>query len=283
MVMKISLAFSPDTDDAFMVRAIEAGQIDTGPYQFDLIAADIQHLNEQAMLGTYDITAISIGVYPLIQDLYQLVPVGSSIGDGFGPALVVPLNPRGKSPAQRPEDLRGQRIAIPGRYTSAYYAARMLIGDFQPVPTLFSDIVTEVSEGRCDGGILIHELQLWDHHDHLEKIGDLGQLWEAKYQLPLPLGGNSIRRSLGTHHINQLTEILRKSILYGFEHRESTLKAALKRSGAAISLQEADRYITMYVNDHSLDFHEPVRKSIKLLLEGGASLGLCPPPRPMDL
>lgn len=269
---KISLAFSPDTDDAFMVHAIEKGLIETGDFHFELIAADIQHLNEQARIGTFDITAISIAVYPLIQDAYRLVPVGSSIGDGFGPAIVVPLD----SPATEPNDLKGRRLAIPGQFTSAYYAARMLIGDFEPVPTLFSDIITEVAAGRCDGGILIHELQLWDQHRDLKKIGDLGKLWEARYHLPLPLGGNAIRRSLGDQTISQLTTILRESIIYGFKHRESTLKSALRRSGASIDLQEADRYITMYVNDHSLDLMEPVKKSIDILLKGGSSLGLCP-------
>jgi 1,4-dihydroxy-6-naphthoate synthase len=274
--MEISLAFSPDTDDAFMVHAIEKGLVDTGDYRFKLKSADIQYLNEMALKGIYDVTAISIAVYPLIQDHYHLMPVGSSIGDGFGPAVVVSSEAHAQGLSSI-RDLKGKRIAVPGLHTSAYIAARMLIGPFEPVPTLFSEITKRVAAGECDGGILIHELQLWDKHPHLVKIGDLGRLWFERFELPLPLGGNGIRRSLGQLHVERVTEIFKQSIIYGFQNRESTLEAALYRSGAQISITEGERYISMYVNDNSLTFAPGVQKAIELLLTGGADLGLCPP------
>jgi len=272
----ITLAFSPDTDDAFMVHAIEAGLVATEPFHFELTSADIQLLNEKARQGVYDITAISMAVFPFIQDQYDLVPVGSSIGDGFGPAIVV-ANEAYEKGLRRPEDLRNRRIAVPGLHTSAYFAARMLIGSFEAVPTLFSDITQKVATGECDGGILIHELQLWSQHPQLTKIGDLGQWWNERFRLPLPLGGNAIRRSLGSETITNVTRILKESIIYGFNHRADTLNAALRRSGAPISSNEGDRYISMYVNDHSLAFAPAVHEGIRLLFKGGAELGLCPP------
>lgn len=278
-IQEISLAFSPDTDDAFMIHGIETGAIDTGEFHFHLTSADIQHLNEMALKAVYDITAISIAVFPLIQNHYDLLPVGSSIGDGFGPALIV-NQAAYQQGLRQTKDLKNRRIAVPGLSTSAYFAARMLIGPFQPIPTLFSEITSCVASGACEAGILIHELQLWDSHPDVVKIGDLGRLWQDFYGLPLPLGGNAIRRSLGFENIVKLKQIFHNSIVFGFQNRDQTLDAALRRSGAQISRAEGDRYISMYVNDHSLSFAPPVQKAIGLLLKGGADLGLCPPIQP---
>lgn len=271
MRQRITLAYSPDTDDAFMVHALRSGAIATGPYDFVCTAADIQFLNEQALHGAYDVTAISIGAYPRLADRYLMMPVGASIGDEFGPALIV----RPDSGLTKLEDLAGKRIAVPGRYTSAFMAARGLLPAFVDVPMNFLDIGPSVQRGSVDAGILIHELQLAPEEQGFRKLADLGKLWWQRYQLPLPLGANAIKRDLGPKVIGEVTAILRASIEAGLATRGPTLAAALGQSKAGLDLAAGEQYIAMYVNHRSLAFATDARQAIEQLFRVGAAAGLC--------
>ncbi len=270
--MKITVAYSPDTDDAFMVHAMRTGQVDTLGYEFSFVSADIQKLNEQALDQTFDVTAISIAAYPAISENYLLMPIGASVGDAFGPAIIV----REDSPFSVPSSLVGRRIAIPGRMTSAFFAARALIGPFEEVALPFSEISDAVLNGHVDAGILIHELQLDCEQHGFRKVGDLGRLWQSRFALPLPLGANAIKRSLGESVIREVTQIMRESIEVGLARRTDTLREALAQSGAHIGLEEGDRYISMYVNHRSLSFASDVRTAVTRLLSEGVAAGLCP-------
>ncbi len=268
----ISLAYSPDTDDAFMVLAMKTGLVHSDEFEFTFISDDIQRLNEAALKGTYDVTAISIGAYPALANEYFLMPIGASIGDKFGPALIVTKD----SLLNTPEDLKGKRVAVPGLQTSAYLAAQSLIGGFEPVPMLFSDIGEAVMSAAVDAGILIHELQLNCEERGFKKLGCLGTLWDKAYHLPLPLGANAIRRSLGDEAIKKITKLMRESIEIGLRDRETTLRAALALSKADLDEAHGDRYIAMYVNRHSLNLDPDVQHAIGILLGGGHNKGLCP-------
>lgn len=270
--MNITVAYSPDTDDAFMVHALRSGRVDTKGYTFTFVSEDIQKLNEAALAETYDVTAISIAAYPAIAQSYLLMPIGASIGDAFGPALIV----RHDSSISVASSLAGRKIAIPGRMTSAFFAARALIGPFEEVPMPFFKIADAVRLGEVDAGILIHELQLDCEEKGFKKVADLGRLWHARFGLPLPLGANAIRRSLGESVIREVTQLMRESIEVGLAHRGETLKEALAQSGASLGLDEGDRYISMYVNHRSLAFARDVRSAVTRLLGEGVASGLCP-------
>jgi 1,4-dihydroxy-6-naphthoate synthase len=269
----ISIAYSPDTDDAFMVHAMRQGRVDQRGYTFTYTAADIQVLNEAATRGVYDVTAISIAAYPSLADDYLLMPVGASIGDAFGPAIIV----RADSPVRSVDDLAGKRIAVPGLQTSAFFAARGLIGAFDAQPMTFTDIGPAVARGDVDAGILIHELQIDCERHGFRRLGDLGSLWAQRFSLPLPLGGNAIRRSLGERAIADVTQIMRESIEVGLATRDETLRSALAASKADLDLALGDRYIDMYVNDRSLRFEADVREAMTRLFAIGAEAGLCKP------
>jgi 1,4-dihydroxy-6-naphthoate synthase len=269
---KISIAFSPDTDDAFMVHAMRQGLVDTGAYEFTYTAADIQELNDAARRQTYDVTAISVAAYPSLAADYLLMPVGASVGDAFGPALIVAEG----STLLHPAELAGRRVAVPGLQTSAFFAARAVIGAFTPVPLPFREIAPAVRSGAVDGGLLIHELQLDPSREGCRKLGDLGKLWFARHQLPLPLGANAIRRDLGLPVIKDITRVMRASIVRGLERRQETLAAALAQSQAAVDLDGGDRYISMYVNRRSLALQDDVRAATQALFAAGAAAGLCP-------
>ena len=269
----ISIAFSPDTDDAFMVHALRAGLIPTGDYEFTFTAADIQQLNAAAREGTYDVTAISIAAYPELADEYLLMPIGASIGDEFGPAVIV----KPESAYQQVSDLIGKRVAVPGLQTSAYFAACGLIGSFEPVPMSFLDIGNAVAQGEVAAGILIHELQLDCEKRGFRKLTDLGKLWSQRYGLPLPLGANAIRRSLGPTVISEVTQLLRASIEAGLTNRLATLKEAMKSSKADLDLSGGDKYISMYVNQRSLAIQPDVKKAMVELFSIGEKSGLCGP------
>jgi len=273
MKQKITLAYSPDTDDAFMVYAIGAGLVDTEEFEFELYKADIQELNEKALENHFDVSAISIAAYPHIKQDYKIMTVGASIGDEFGPAIIVNLDAAISDPAA----LVGKRIAVPGLMTSAYFATRALIGDFDPVPMHFMKISDAVRAGEVDAGILIHEMQINCEDQGFKKLGDLGRLWHNKYKLPLPLGTNAIKRSLGDDKIARITKIMRKSIEVGLENREETLSLALDSSKADLTLALGDKYISMYVNHRSLHLQDDVRTAMQIMYDNGASAGLCEP------
>lgn len=271
--MHISLAYSPDTDDAFMVYALREGLIDAGSYDFDFTSTDIQTLNQAAKEGMYDITAISVAAYPDISDTYELMPVGASIGDDFGPVIVV----ANTSSLQTLRDLAGKKIAVPGLQTSAFFAASLLLADFTAVALPFHDIGPAVKSGAVDAGILIHELQLNYAEHGFRRLADLGSLWHERFNLPLPLGANAIRRSLGPTHITALNALYQNSIKWGLANREFTVRAASARAFQGLGDRMADRYISMYVNENSLDLNANVRLAIDTLLGLASKKGLCRP------
>jgi 1,4-dihydroxy-6-naphthoate synthase len=269
---KITIAYSPDTDDAFMVQALMDQKISHPGYEFEFISGDIQELNAAAKKDIYDVTAISIAAYPSISDEYVMVPVGASIGDGFGPAIIV----RRDSNINSVEDLEGKVIAVPGEQTSAYYSSTSLLPNFTPKFMLFSDIEQAVENGDVEAGILIHELQIECENETFRKIDDLGNLWAKKYEgLPLPLGTNAISRRLGNETIRDLIEIYRESIRYAFANRDEILKKAIDSANPGMTMEMGHKYIDMYVNERALDLDEPVKKGIRILYDNGFRHGLC--------
>ncbi|MCX6118048.1 MAG: ABC transporter substrate-binding protein [Proteobacteria bacterium] len=267
---KISIAYSPDTDDQFMILALKNRQIDWGGYSFEFIVDDIQNLNKAAEKGVYDITAISVGAYPILKETYSLMPVGASIGDEFGPAVVTAFNSDISL-----ETIKGKKVAVPGINTSAYIASQTLLGPFTAVPMYFMDIANAVKTGEVDAGILIHELQLNPESQNLKKLSDLGRLWFDRFQLPLPLGANAIRRDLGLAHIQKLTRIYRASIEFGLNHRQSSIESAMATAAAkdSLNMNLGEKYISMYVNHRSLEFQPDSLKGISTLFDCGTELG----------
>lgn len=271
---KISIAYSPDTDDAFMILALKEHRVPWEDFEFSFSVGDIQELNEAAKENKYDITAISVGAYPDLRDRYMMMPVGASVGDEFGPAVVT-------SPASNLgiPDLAGKKVAVPGLNTSAHIAAQSLFGPFEPVPMYFMNIGDAVLRGDVDAGILIHELQLDPTTAGLRKISDLGRLWFDKFKLPLPLGANAISKSIDPVTAAQLNRIYRESIVVGLANRKETIASAVRSAAAKESLNEAmgERYISMYVNQRSLEFQDDVLCGIRTLFSEGARRGLFQP------
>ncbi len=268
--MRIRLAHSPDPDDAFMFYGLACGAVDPGPYRFEHILDDIQTLNERALRGEYEVTAISVHAYPYVRDRYVLTACGSSMGDNYGPMVV----------ARRPlrlEQLRGATIAVPGRMTTAYLVLQLALGKdaFTPRVTLFDRIPEEVAAGRVDAGLLIHEGQLTYERAGLKLVLELGVWWQQRTGLPLPLGGNALRRDLGPEHGAALTRIIRASIRYGLEHRAAAVRYALQ-FGRGLDEPLADRFVGMYVNEWTLDYGERGRAAVRRLLAEGAAAGLVP-------
>ncbi|TWT44176.1 1,4-dihydroxy-6-naphtoate synthase [Phycisphaerae bacterium RAS1] len=273
--MLIRLAHSPDPDDAFMFYGLSCGAVDPGPYHFEHILDDIQSLNERAMRGEYEVTAISIHAYPHVAARYALTSCGSSMGDNYGPMIV----------ASRPmtiEELRGRTIAIPGKMTTAYLVLQLLLGRgdgpsaaFSPRVTMFDQIPDEVVAGRVDAGLIIHEGQLTYEKHGLHLVVDLGVWWQQRTGLPLPLGGNAIRRDLGDAACREIAGIIRRSIQYSLDHRDEAVKYAL-RFGRGLDLGLADRFVGMYVNQWTLDYGQRGREAVRRLLGEGAKAGLVP-------
>jgi len=269
----IRLAYSPDTDDAFMVYAMREGLVDTSSYKIDYISDDIQALNEKALTGDYDITAISVAAYPSIRDQYWLIPIGASVGDRFGPAIIT----KPESPIQNTKDLAGKRIAVPGLHTSAYFAAKILFGDFEPVPLRFDAISEAVAAGEVDAGILIHELQLNCQAHGFKKLGDLGTLWFERTGWPLPLGANAIKKSLGRTEATALARMYEASVQYGLAHKADTIRAASSQATITLEPELSERYIAMYVNEDSLTLRPAVRAAMVFMFQEAGRLGLCEP------
>ncbi len=274
--MQIRLAHSPDPDDAFMFYGLATGAVDSGPYHFEHILEDIQTLNERARRGEYEMSAISIHAYPYVADRYRLTPCGASMGDNYGPMIVTGA-PRSI------EWLSGRTIAVPGLMTTAYLALCLLLGRdrFTPRVVMFDRIPAEVSSGRVDAGLLIHEGQLTYAKDGLHLVVDLGVWWMSRTTLPLPLGGNVIRRDLGDQHARHITRIMMQSIRYSLDHRKEAVDYAL-RFGRGLDTALADRFVGMYVNEWTLDYGPRGRDAIRRLLSDGADAGIVPPCREID-
>ncbi len=267
----ITLAHSPDSDDAFMFYALTAGKVPTGERHYEHELQDIETLNQRAMRGELDVTAVSIHAYAYLAESYALLPHGASIGDRYGPRLVATEPP----PADPREAIRGKRIAIPGRLTTAALALQLYQPDFEPEIVPFDEIEGAVSSGAVDAGLLIHEGQLTFQQHGLHLWVDMGEWWHQETGLPLPLGGNAVRRDLGEELIGAISRDLRASIVYGLEHREEALDHAMQYAGD-LDREMADEFVGMYVNDYTVDYGETGRRAVRLLLERGADAGLIP-------
>ncbi len=273
--MLIRLGHSPDPDDAFMFWALAEGMVDDGGFEFEFVTEDIQRLNEWAVEGRLDVTAISLATYPLVQDDYVLLPHGASIGSGYGPVVVA------REELSR-RDLHEREIVIPGRNTTAYLVLRMALGDDLRCRELpFDQIIDEVKSGRADAGLVIHEGQLTYESEGLAKCLDLGEWWLLETGLPLPLGVNTARRDLGPDVLSVLSDVLRASIDAGLEHREAALEYALG-FGRGMDAVRGDRFIDMYVNELTQDFGDEGRQAVRELLARAETVGAYESPVRID-
>ena len=270
----ITLAHSPDSDDAFMFYGLATNKLDTGGLSFKHLLKDIQTLNEEATRGTYDVTAISFHAYAYVADKYALLPHGASIGDNYGPIVV------SREPAT-PEDIPNLKIAIPGKLTSAFLALRLFNSDFKYEVVEFDKIIDAVQKGVCDAGLLIHEGQLFYQKKGLHKVLDLGEWWHEKHGLPLPMGGNAIRRDLGADRIREVSQLLRESINYSLSHRDDALQYAMQFA-RDMEPELADRFVAMWVNDLTLDYTERGREAVRRLLDEGFKRQIIPHPVQVD-
>lgn len=270
----ITLAHSPDSDDAFMFYGLATHKLDTGSLNFQHLLKDIQTLNEEATRGTYDVTAISFHAYAYVADKYALLPHGASIGDNYGPIVV------SREPAI-PDDIPNLKIAIPGTLTSAFLALRLFNSDFKYEVVPFDKVIDAVVDGTCDAGLLIHEGQLFYHRKGLHKVLDLGEWWYERHGLPLPMGGNAIKRDLGPQLTKEVSNLLRESIRYSLNHREDALQYAMQFA-RDMDTALADRFVGMWVNDLTLDYTERGREAVRRLLEEGFEQGIIPNRVPVD-
>lgn len=264
----ITVAHSPDSDDAFMFYGLATNKIDTGNLEFKHLLKDIQTLNEEAMRGTYDVTAISFHAYAYIADKYALLPHGASIGDNYGPIVVS----KGRFAA---ENIGRLKIAIPGKLTSAFLALRIFNSEFRYEVVPFDKIIDAVLDGSCDAGLLIHEGQLFYESKGLHKVLDLGEWWHSRHGLPLPMGGNVVRRDLGPERIKEISHLLRESINYSLNNREDALQYAMQFA-RDMEPELADRFVAMWVNELTLDYTERGREAVRRLLEEGFEKGIIP-------
>jgi 1,4-dihydroxy-6-naphthoate synthase len=267
----LTLGHSPDPDDAFLFYALATGKIDSRGWQFEHVLQDIQTLNERALRAELDITAISFHAYPFVAKDYVLTGCGASVGDGYGPLVVA--RDRLSAP-----DLTGRTIAIPGERTTAFLVLSLFLGPgtFRHEVVPFDRILDHVAQGRAEAGLIIHEGQLTYAQSRLHKVVDLGQWWKQETGLPLPLGGNSIRRALGPKAIEEITAILKESIQYGLNHREDTVQYAM-RFGRGLTRTLTDQFVGMYVNAYTLDYGPTGRRAVEELLRRGRAAGLLPP------
>jgi 1,4-dihydroxy-6-naphthoate synthase len=265
----IRLGHSPDPDDAFMFWALAADKVETRGFEFEHVLRDIQTLNEWALQGRLETTAISLHAYPYVQDRYAVLPHGASMGSGYGPVVVA------NEPLIR-EQLQSAEIAVPGRMTTAFLVLRLYLGgDFAYREVPFDRILDEVKSGRAEAGLLIHEGQLTYGAEGLQKAVDLGEWWLLETGLPLPLGINVARRDLGPELLHDLSEVLRESILAGLEHRAEAMEYALG-FGRGLDTELADRFVGMYVNEYTCDYGEEGRAAVAELLRRGDELGAFP-------
>jgi 1,4-dihydroxy-6-naphthoate synthase len=264
----IHVAHSPDSDDAFMFYALAAGRIDTDGLEYVHELQDIETLNQRAIRGELEVSAVSIHAYAYLADRYALLPHGSSMGDRYGPRIV------SREPRTR-EELAGARVAIPGRLTTAYLAARLYQPLFDAVEVPFDKIEDEVLAGAVDAGVLIHEGQLTFADRGLHLVADLGEWWYAETGLPLPLGGNVVRKSLGADLVARISKHLRESIAYSLAHRDEALAHAL-RYARGLTRERADTFVGMYVNEWTLDYGEVGRRAVRDLLARGTAANIIP-------
>jgi 5,8-dihydroxy-2-naphthoate synthase len=282
---KITVAHSPDSDDAFMFYGLASGRVDTGGIVVDQVLSDIETLNRAAFDGKYEVTAVSFHAYAHLVDKYALLPHGASMGDKYGPIVVAPaVDPEslGDANAVRHNGVKGKRIAIPGTLTTAYLTLRLYEPDFQFVVVPFDQIQQAVLDGEAQAGLLIHEGQLTYQDEGLRKVVDLGEWWAERTEgLPLPLGGNIIRRDLGSAMIGQVSRMLHESIAYALSHRAEAVEYA-QQFGRGLDKARTDRFVGMYVNDLTLAYGERGRQGLERLMTEAYQHGLIPQRVPVE-
>jgi 1,4-dihydroxy-6-naphthoate synthase len=270
----IRVGHSPDPDDAFMFHALANDKIETGRYVFEHTLQDIETLNRRAFNGELELTAVSLHGYAYVTDKYALCSCGASMGDNYGPMVVA-------REAMKIADLKGKRIAVPGTLTTAFLTLKLLLGDsFTYEVHPFDEILNLVEAGQYDAGLIIHEGQLTYANQGLHLIVDLGCWWHDETGLPLPLGGNAIRRDLGAQGMRDVTRLLKQSIQYGLDHRDEALKHA-EQYGRDLDRQRTDKFVGMYVNDWTIDFGQRGREAVATLLDRAHKAGVIP--HPVDL
>jgi 1,4-dihydroxy-6-naphthoate synthase len=267
-VREIAIAHSPDSDDAFMFYGLATNKVRVPGLKFSHTLTDIETLNQKAKEGVYDVTAISFHAYPYIQDKYALMPSGGSVGEGYGPMIVA-------TRAFTQSEIKRKKIAIPGKLTTAYLALQLFAPgiDVEVVP--FDQIIPQVLEGRHEAGLIIHEGQLTYSKAGLHRIVDLGKWWQKVTGLPLPLGGNAIRRDLGRDLMHSVCVALKDSIQYALDHREEALAYAMQFA-RDLEPQLADKFVGMYVNERTLDYGPEGREAVRRLLDMGHKAGIIP-------
>jgi 1,4-dihydroxy-6-naphthoate synthase len=270
----ITVGHSPDPDDAFMFYALAHDKLDTGDLAFRHELQDIETLNRRALRGELEVTAVSIHACAFLLDKYALLPSGCSMGDRYGP-MVVSRKPL------KIDDLKNTRIAVPGTMTTAFLSLRLLVGEFPYEVLPFDQIIAAVASGKFDAGLIIHEGQLTFQNQGLQLVVDLGVWWQEKTGLPLPLGGNMVRRDLGTETMRQISRLLKESIHYALDHRQDALAYAL-RYARDMDIGLADQFVGMYVNDWTLDYGPRGRAAVKRLLEEGHRAGVIPSPTAVE-
>jgi 1,4-dihydroxy-6-naphthoate synthase len=279
--MKIHIAHSPDSDDAFMFYGLASGKVPSGDLELVHVLSDIETLNRAAFDGKYEISAVSFHAYAHLTHKYILLPHGASMGDNYGPMIVVRNGWSRQSPegaaAEGPASLDGVTVAIPGTLTTAFLALRLYKPDVQYVVMPFDEILEAVRDGKVEAGLLIHEGQLTYAQEGLRKLVDFGEWWAERTDgLPLPLGGNIIRRDLGPELISRLSRLLHDSIAYGLTHRADAVTHAMQY-GRGLDRKETDTFVGMYVNDLTLEYGERGRTAVLRLLGEASEKGLIPP------
>ena len=263
---EIKLAHSPDSDDAFMFYALATHKLSTPGYKYTHILSDIQSLNEAALSETYDVTAVSFAAYPSLRDKYILLDCGASFGEGYGPIVVA-------TKSIKSNELKGRRIGVPGLKTTAYLTLKLFEPDFEAVVMPFDKIIDAVQNEVIEAGLLIHEGQLFYSQLGLHKVIDLGIWWKEQTGLPLPLGGNAVRRALGPAIGRQIAKTIRDSVSYGLEHREEALNYAMQFA-REMDTELADKFVGMYVNKWTLGYGDRGKKAVKELIDRGTAAGI---------
>ena len=274
MKIDIHVAHSPDSDDAFMFYALATRKIDTGDINYIHQLSDIETLNRRAMEGEYEVSAISFHAYAYLAEKYALLSCGASIGRNYGP-IVISAKP------MQPKALGEKTVAIPGTLTTAFLALRLMEPGIKYEVVPFDRILEDVQKGKYDAGLIIHEGQLTYREQGLHKVVDLGEWWLEKTGLPLPLGGNVIKRSLGSKLMARISDDIKRSIQYGLDHREETLSYAIQFS-RGLDTNRADRFVGMYVNEMTLDYGEEGRTAVGRLLDEAHSQGIIPKKVPLE-
>jgi 1,4-dihydroxy-6-naphthoate synthase len=268
--MKIRIAHSPDSDDAFMFYGLASGRVPSNGFELEHVLSDIETLNRAAFDGKYEITAVSFHAYAYLTDRYILLPHGASMGDRYGPVVVAKKD--------GPASVKGIRVAVPGELTTAFLTLRLFDPTVEYVVMPFDQIQEKVHAGEVAAGLLIHEGQVTYAEEGLRKIVDLGEWWADRTGgLPLPLGGNVIRRDLGAPTIATLSRLLHDSIAYGLDHRDEALRHAMQ-FGRGLDRERTDRFVGMYVNGLTLDYGDRGREAVRRLLDDAYAAGLLPKP-----